>query len=137
MTSIKKYVTGFTAISTMLMFGLSAAITAEAASAESAEPCISISRIQDSNILDNTHVVFQTGVNKYYLNTLPYACNGLKLHDSFSFSTSIGHLCNVDTISVLTRYGGAYETGPSCGLGKFEPITKEEIKTLKDELAQK
>jgi hypothetical protein len=43
----------------------------------------------------------------------------------------------VDTISVLTRYGDTYETGPSCGLGTFEPITKEEIQILKDELAQK
>ena len=61
---------------------------------------------------------------KVYRNTLPYSCSGLVSEDRFSYRTSIGRLCNVDTIRVLHSYGGNLEEGVGCGLGKFQPVEK-------------
>jgi len=97
--------------------------------------CLKLNRIDNIDIVDNSHLVFQTGINEYYLNTLPYACNGLRLNDSLMYRTSLNEICNVDVVTVLNTIGPAgYQEGPSCGLGMFEPISREEIKTLKDTL---
>ena len=106
----------------------------EAAKEVTSIPCVTLSRIQNIDIIDNQNVVFQTGNNQYYLNKLPYRCNGLRFNDGILYRTSLNELCSVDVISVLDSVGPGYQAGPSCGLGRFEPITKEEIKTLKDSL---
>ena len=96
-------------------------------------PCLSLSRIMTVDIIDNEHLVFQTGINDYYLNTLPYACNGLRLNDSFIYETSINQICDYDVISIMHN-AGVGDKGPSCGLGQFVAINKEEIKALRQEL---
>jgi len=114
--------------------GLSVAHAQQAGNDSESIPCLKLSRIDNIDILDNNHLVFQTGVNEYYLNTLPYACNGLRLNDSLMYQTSLNEICNVDVVTVLNTIGPGFQAGPSCGLGMFEPISKEEIKTLKDTL---
>jgi len=96
--------------------------------------CVKIDRIQNVDVINNENVVFQIGINDYYLNTLPYACNGLRLNQSIMYRTSTNELCDIDVITVLDKIGPGYQAGPSCGLGKFKPITKEEIKALKASL---
>src|SRR5262245_44002092 len=65
--------------------------------------CLKLSRIKDVDILDNEHIVFRTGLNDYYLNKLPYACNGLKINDAFLYRTSINEICDLDMIKVLDK----------------------------------
>jgi hypothetical protein len=96
--------------------------------------CVKIDRIENVDVIDNQNVVFQIGINDYYLNTLPYACNGLRLNEAIMYRTSTNELCDIDVITVLDKVGPGFMAGPSCGLGKFKPVTKEEIKTLKDSL---
>ena len=96
--------------------------------------CVKIDRIENVDVIDNENVVFQIGINDYYLNTLPYACNGLRLNESIMYRTSTNELCDIDVITVLDKIGPGFQAGPSCGLGKFKPITREEIKTLKASL---
>ncbi|MDH3511808.1 MAG: hypothetical protein OER85_13220, partial [Gammaproteobacteria bacterium] len=43
---------------------------------------------------------------------------------------SLSQLCDLDIITVLNDYGFGFTPGPSCGLGRFYPITKEEAKAL-------
>jgi hypothetical protein len=99
-------------------------------------PCLSLSRILSVDIIDNEHLVFQTGINDYYLNTLPYACNGLRLNDSFIYETSINQICDYDVITVMHN-SGLGDKGPSCGLGQFVAINKQEMKALRQELLSK
>jgi hypothetical protein len=101
---------------------------------EQSVPCLRLSRIQDVEILDNSRILFRTGVNDYYLNTLPHACSGLKLHDAFQHRTSVDEICEVDVITVVDQIGSRVYTGPVCGLGKFEPISKEEITAIRQTL---
>ena len=96
--------------------------------------CVKIDRIENVDVIDNENVVFQIGINNYYLNTLPYACNGLRLNESIMYRTSTNELCDIDVITILDKIGPGFQAGPSCGLGKFKPITREEIKTLKASL---
>ena len=119
---------------TVYFFSFPVAIAQNTAGAEKDMSCISTSSIKQVDIIDNSSVVFKTGVNDYYLNTLPHVCNGLKHHDSIMYSTSTNRLCNVDVITVLNKTGPDFQTGPSCGLGHFASISKAEIKELKTNL---
>lgn len=119
---------------TVYCFSFSTAIAQETIGTEEDMSCISTSSIKQIDIIDNSNVVFRTGVNNYYLNTLPRVCNGLKLHDSITYSTSTNRLCNVDVITVMDKAGPDFHTGPSCGLGYFASISKEEIDELKGNL---
>ena len=67
-----------------------------------------------------------------YLNRLPNRCPGLKVADAFTYATSLNRVCNVDIIRVLRQSGGRFFPGPACGLGKFEPITRDEVALLKE-----
>lgn len=119
---------------TVYCFSFSTAIAQEADDADKDMSCISTSSIKQVDIIDNSNVVFRTGVNDYYLNTLPRVCNGLKLNDSITYSTSTNRLCNVDVITVMDKAGPDFHTGPSRGLGYFASISKEEIDELKGNL---
>ncbi|RYD88942.1 MAG: hypothetical protein EOP61_32635 [Sphingomonadales bacterium] len=83
--------------------------------------CIPIRAIQSSRVRDDQTIDFYMGGRKVYRNRLPQRCFGLGFEERFAFSTSLSQLCSVDIITVLrTTPGGG---GPSCGLGKFQPIT--------------
>lgn len=86
--------------------------------------CVSLRRINETDIVDSQTIDFKMAGGKVYRNTLPYSCPGLKLEDRFSYRTSIGQLCNVDMIRVLEDWGGGLQEGASCGLGKFQQIEK-------------
>lgn len=83
--------------------------------------CIQIRSIQSSRVRDDQTIDFYVGGGKVYRNRLPYKCSGLGFEEKFAFSTSLSRLCSVDTITVLHSSPGI--NGPSCGLGKFQPIT--------------
>ena len=101
--------------------------------------CIDINRIDSTNVVSNSVIDFKMRGGKVYRNTLPASCSGLVFEDRFSYRTSIGRLCNVDTIRVLHSYGGRLEEGVGCGLGKFQPVEKapktEEISFTEGEWA--
>lgn len=83
--------------------------------------CIDTRSIQSSRVRDDQTIDFYMGGSKVYRNRLPYKCSGLGFEEKFGFSTSLSRLCSVDTITVLRGSPGS--SGPSCGLGVFQPIT--------------
>lgn len=86
--------------------------------------CIDTHRIDTTNIVSNEVIDFKMRGGKVYRNTLPHSCSGLAMEDRFSYRSSIGQLCSVDTVRVLHSYGGRLEEGVGCGLGKFQPMEK-------------
>jgi hypothetical protein len=58
---------------------------------------------------------------KVYRNTLPMSCPNLGFEQRFSYKTTTGQLCSVDTITVLIQ--GSSIPGPTCGLSQFAPVT--------------
>ena len=96
------------------------------------ERCLHMSRIKSTEILSNKQIVFQMQGGDYFLNTLPYACPGLRRDSTLLYRTSLDLLPNVDVVTVLESLGSAgFLPGASCGLGIFEPMEKEEIAGLR------
>jgi hypothetical protein len=84
--------------------------------------CVQLGQIRESRVRDDWTIDFRTGGNTWYRNTLPNRCNGLGFERTFSYSTAIPLLCNVDIITVFATNGPVGPRG-SCGLGMFQPVT--------------
>ena len=104
--------------------------------AEEAKKCLSLVRIDNIDVIDNQNIVFHTTGEQDYLNTLPYACSGLYQDKAIMYKTSLSELCDLDVITVLDSIGMGYQSGATCGLGKFKPVSKNEIKMLKEKHKQ-
>jgi len=94
--------------------------------------CISMSRISSAEIIDDRTIAFHMTGRDIYLNELPRRCPGMHFGRGISYRTHSGQLCNLDTITVLNGFGGV-RGGPTCGLGHFQPISKDALKALKAE----
>ena len=99
---------------------------------ESAERCVSLTRIDRTEVIDDHNILFHMRGGKIYRNQLPRRCPGLRRERSFSYRTSLSQLCDLDMITVLYDYGIGITPGASCGLGRFIPINEEEIQILKE-----
>lgn len=84
--------------------------------------CINIAQIRGSQVRDNQTIDFMMAGGKVYRNELPQQCGNLGFDRSFTYSTSLTQLCNVDIITVLQNVGGGLQRGASCGLGQFTPV---------------
>ena len=83
--------------------------------------CIQLTSIRSSRVRDDSTIDFYMAGGKVYRNKLPHSCPGLGFEERFSFATSLSQLCSVDIITVLRSPPGI--SGPSCGLGTFQPIS--------------
>lgn len=110
-----------------------AADSADEGKAAAAKDCIPLTQIRETKAIDDQNIVVYAGGNRAYRNHLPHKCNGLAHADSYMYKTSQSHLCSLDVITILNRYGGDFSQGNSCGLGKFEPIDR----ATADELLKK
>jgi hypothetical protein len=99
---------------------------------EEARSCISSRTIRKTAIVDDRTIIFYSSHDKAYLNTLPRACHGLKREDRFSYRSSVGQICDLDSIRVLSDFGGRLQEGIACGLGKFIPMSHEDADALRD-----
>ncbi len=119
------------------LFGLGLLVTPASLYAEEhmqkPEHCISLNRIQSSDVIDDRRILFEMVGGDYYLNELPHRCPGLDFEDAFMYRTSIGQLCDMDIVTVLTNAGFGLHPGASCGLGMFRPVTEQAAETLKEQ----
>lgn len=99
---------------------------------EGGEQCIDTRQIKTTRIVDNQNIIFYMRDRTIYHNELPRACSGLRRGKAISYRTSLSRLCSIDVITLLDTTGMGISPGPSCGLGKFLPITEEEANSLKD-----
>jgi len=86
--------------------------------------CIMPSRVRSTNVRDDSTIDFVMNNGDVYRNTLPNSCPSLGFEKRFSYKLSTSQLCSVDIITVLQTAGGGFMQGPSCGLGKFQKMSK-------------
>lgn len=92
--------------------------------------CLSLSRVDRTRVLDDQTILFFLRGKAVYRNYLPQRCPGLAQNDRFSYESTGGRLCSVDTVTVLEQWAGRLESGFTCRLGEFHPISPEEIEEL-------
>jgi hypothetical protein len=80
--------------------------------------CISLSQVNDTQVIDKTTVVYRVG-NVNYVNTLKSGANILDSDDVLVTHTFGSQLCEMDTIHMVDRFGGG-RTGFAI-LGPFVP----------------
>jgi hypothetical protein len=95
------------------------------------ERCIDTRRISRTEIVDAENILFYMRGGVIYRNTLSHKCTALAREKRFSYKTTISRLCDIDVITVLYSMGSGLTSGPSCGLGKFYPVSKEEAEALR------
>ena len=82
--------------------------------------CVNLRNIQSTRVHGDSTIDFHMSGGKVYRNTLPNSCPSLGFEERFLYKTSLSQLCSVDIITVLQSPG--LSQGPSCGLGKFQPV---------------
>ena len=81
--------------------------------------CLSVSRIDGTDVHDDYTIDFEMRDNTVYRNTLPARCNGLGFEQRFGYDLRGTQLCSTDVIRVLDPDGTTVST---CGLGQFVPV---------------
>lgn len=98
---------------------------------ESARGCISVTRIMNTDVIDESTLVFEMDNGEIYRNSLPQRCGGLSNRDAFMYRIPTTQLCRSDIITVLQRSGPAGGTGftpiNSCALGSFEQVSEGDL----------
>lgn len=98
---------------------------------EGGERCIDTRRISNTRIVDKQNILFYMRGGVIYHNELPRACMGLRNGKTISYRTSLSRLCSNDLITLLDSFGMGMSRGPSCAIGKFRPVTKEEADAIR------
>ncbi len=93
--------------------------------------CIDTRRISNTQIIDQQNILFHMRDRTIYHNELPRRCSGLRSGKTISYRTTLSRLCSNDFITLLDNFGVSMSRGPSCGLGKFRPVSKEEAEALR------
>jgi hypothetical protein len=83
--------------------------------------CIRLNDVRSTQVRDDQTIDFITRGGQVYRNALDYSCPGLGFERRFAHQTSTSDYCSTDMITVLYTSGPV--RGPSCGLGKFQPVT--------------
>lgn len=123
------------AVGTLVCAVAAAPITAQDgrdddAARSDARSCINLREIDRTSVVDNNTILFYGHGQEVYRNDLPQSCPQLKTEQRFMYRVSINQLCSNDTITVLEDAGFGFTPGPTCGLGKFSPITEDEANDL-------
>ncbi len=90
--------------------------------AAESDNCVSLNRLDRTEVVDNQTILFHMKGKKTLVNNLPRRCPGLSFHKAFSYKTSIGRLCKQDVIRV---FEGSH-FGAACMLGVFDPYIIQE-----------
>ena len=94
--------------------------------------CINTQRIRSTEVLSDREILFRISGTEFYLNKLPHRCSGLRMADAFSYEVRGSQLCAIDLIRVVNTFGGGIRPGIACGLGKFLPVSEEQIPLVRE-----
>jgi hypothetical protein len=94
------------------------------------EDCIIVSRIDQTDAIDDQNIIFRMRGDRVYRNTLPRKCPGLARENRISYKTTASRLCSVDTITVLEDFGVGFRPGFTCRLGEFVPLSEAEVEDI-------
>ena len=98
--------------------------------------CLHRYAYENVDVINRELLVFHGRGGKAWLNRLRNKCVGLRREDTLAFDMRDSRLCDLDSFSSVDTFGGPLErTSARCSLGKFEPISPEQAKLLKEGLS--
>lgn len=97
---------------------------------ETVRKCISTRRLKSTEVVDDRNILFHMVGKDVFHNILPIQCRGLARSGSFSYRTSGGRLCDIDSIRVFEPYSNM--PGLSCRLGVFHLIGKDDVPAIRE-----
>lgn len=115
------------------LLGLGAMMLTGSASAQDSSGdvrCLPLMRIQNTTVIDDSTILFETVNRTYYKNDLPQRCPDLKRNGKFMYRVALDQLCSLDIITVLQDVGFGFQAGAACGLGSFKSISTEQADAL-------
>jgi len=92
--------------------------------------CLNTTRIRNSRVIDDNHIIFEVRGRKVYLNTLPRKCPTLGFHKAIQYTVRGGAICKNDLFQVFDTTG---IRGVGCSFGAFEELNKKAGKDEKKE----
>ena len=95
--------------------------------------CISTTRLDRTEVVDDETVLFFMRGGDIYRNRLSRTCPGLEREKRFTYRVYGNQLCSVDTITVLESRAFGLTDGFTCALGNFQPISANEAERLTGE----
>lgn len=101
--------------------------------------CLSKTEYRDYRALGDRHVLFEGRRDKQWINVLRSRCSDLRRGGIFVMkSASGGRVCNADIFQVVDRVATMsmrdLETGPTCMLGEFKPVTRAQVEEIEKRL---
>lgn len=117
-----------------LLFPLPIApVYAQGSDSDGPRRCVRLNRLDRTEVIDNRRIAFFFRNGDIYLNRLDRECLNLDRGRPFSYRTSNGQICDVDTITIVEDFGFGFSPGATCSLGTFLPVSEAEIAVLKGE----
>ena len=99
--------------------------------------CIPLHKIREVKVLDEKHIAFRMGRDKYYLVQMEQRCFGLRRGSQISYETNGATVCRSDSIRAVIEIGRTAQLGPSCRIPSFQEITREQMVLIRDTLRNK
>ena len=104
------------------------------AAAESTR-CLSTSRYQSVEVIDDRHLLFKGSGNRGWVNELRNRCPGLRRNDVLLFELNTSQVCQLDTVTTIDRGMWIWRNaGPTCTLGPFRQIDAEQRERIEEVL---
>lgn len=98
---------------------------------EGVEDCLRLVTVDHMEIVNPQHILFHMRDGTIYDNRLSRRCPGLRRNDTIMYRTTLNRLCDIDTFTVLESTAVGFMPGPTCSLGRFYPISRDEADDLK------
>jgi hypothetical protein len=96
------------------------------------ERCLSTYAYRSVEVLDDRNVLFKGPGDRAWINQLRHRCIGLRRNDALQFELRDNRLCELDSFeSVDTLFRVWSRTSATCTLGKFQPVTPEQVEALR------
>lgn len=93
--------------------------------------CVRVTSIDKTEAVDDQNILFHMRGDTVYRNHLPQRCPRLEQENRIAYQVFGGRLCDSDTITVLEQSVFGLQSGFTCGLGDFVPLSPEEVEDLR------
>ncbi|WP_428100973.1 hypothetical protein [Candidatus Rariloculus sp.] len=94
------------------------------------QDCIAVNRISRTKVVDDKTILFYMRGRQIYQNILERDCPRLERENRFMYEVRSFRLCDIDTITVLDRFGAGFGRGFTCRLGQFHPVSAAEAEEI-------